>query len=116
MTFFCLLESLYVFMAASKAHSLFVATQKKLHPDKPTHELQKLNDTCWACRHGAINAICYTYNSLLSMLEEISEVPDRLKTVEALGLLLQVKDFKFLISLIIFDWVLTCTKSVSDSL
>ena len=37
--FFCLLETLYVFMATLKAHSLFVATQKRLHPDKPTHEL-----------------------------------------------------------------------------
>ena len=35
--FFCLLETLYAFMAKSKAHSLFIATQKRLHPDK--HEL-----------------------------------------------------------------------------
>ena len=114
--FFCLLETLYEFMATSKAHSVFVATQKRLYPDKPTHELQKLSDTCWACRHGAFNAICYTYDSLLSTLEEISEGSDRLKAVEAQGLLLQVKDFKFLISLIIFDRILTCTKSLSDSL
>ena len=38
------------------------------------------------------------------------------KAVEAEWLLLQVKDFKFLISLIIFDRILTCTKSLSDSL
>ena len=103
-------------MATSKAQSLFVATQKRLHPDKPTRELQKLSDTHWACRHGTVNAICYTYDSLLSTLEEISEGSDRLKAVEAQGLLLQVKDFKFLISLIIFDRILTCTKSLSDSL
>ena len=35
-------------------------------------------------------------------LEEISEGSDRLKAVEAQGLLLQVKDFKFLISLYYF--------------
>ena len=35
-TFF---ESLYVFMAASKAHSMFVATQKRSHPYKPYYEL-----------------------------------------------------------------------------
>ena len=114
--FFCLLEWLYVFMSASKAHSVFVATQKKLHPEKPTHELQKLSDTRWACRYGTVSAICYTYDSLLTTLEEISEGPDRLKAVEAQGLLLQVKDFKFLVSLIIFDRILTCTKSLSDSL
>ena len=108
--FFCLLETLYVFMATSKAHSLFVTTQKRLHSDKPKHELQKLSDTRWACRHVAVNAICYTYDSLLSTIEEISEGSDRLKAVEAQGLLLQVKYFKFLISLIIFDQILTCTK------
>ena len=114
--FFCLLESLYVFMVASKAHSMFIATQKELHPDKPTHELQRLSDTRWACRHDAVNAICYTYDSLLSTLEDISDGPDRAKAVEAQGLLLQIKDFKFLISLIIFDRILTCTKGLSDSL
>ena len=80
---FFLLETLYVFMAASKAHSMFVATQKRLHPDKPSYELQKLSDTRWACRHGAVSAICYTFDSLLSTLEEISDGPDRAKAVEA---------------------------------
>ena len=76
--FFCLLESLYVFMAASKAHSVFVAPQKRLHPDKPTHELQKLSDTRWACRHGAVSVICYTYDSLLSALEEMVQTEQKL--------------------------------------
>ena len=44
------------------------------------------------------------------------EGSDRLKAVEAPGLLLQVKDFKFLISLLVFDRILTYTKSLSDSL
>jgi len=114
--FFCLLESLYVFMSASKAHTTFVAIQKWLHPDKPTRELQKLSDTQWACRHGAVNAICCTFDLQISTLEEIAEGSDPTKAVEANGLLLQVKDFKFLISLIIFDRVLTCTKSLSDIL
>ena len=95
---------------------MFVATQKKLHPDKPTHELHKLSDTHWVCRHDAVNAICYTYDWLLSTLEEISEGSDRVQAVEAQGLHLQVKNFKLLVLLIIFDRVLTCTKSLSDSL
>ena len=103
-------------MAASKAHLMFVATQKRLHSDKPSYELQKLSDSRWACRHGTVSAICYTFDSLLSTLEEISDDPDQAKAVEAQGLLLQVKDFKFLVSLIIFDWILTCTKGLSDSL
>ena len=51
--------------------------------------------------HGAVNTICYTYDSLLSTLEEISEGSDRLKAVEPQGQLLQVKEFKSLIPLII---------------
>ena len=56
------------------------------------------------------------FDSLLSTLEEISEGSDRLKAIEVQGLFLQVKEFKFLISLIIFDQIITCTKSVSDNL
>jgi len=79
---------------------MFVATHKKFLSDKPTHELQKLSDTCRACKHGVFNAICYNYDSLLSMLEKISKGLDLLKAVESQGLLLQVKSFKFLVSLI----------------
>lgn len=68
---FCLLEALYVFISTSKAHTVFVAKQKELHPEKQVHQLQKLSDTCWACRHGAVNAICCTYDSLLATLEEL---------------------------------------------
>ena len=88
-------------MSASKAHTTFVAIQKRLHPDKPTRELQRLSDTRWACRHGAVNAICCTFDSLISTLEEIAQDSGQTKAVEANGLVLQVKDFKFLISLII---------------
>ena len=74
--FFCLLESLYVCISTSKAHAVFVTTQKELYP---VHQLQKLSDTRWA-----------------------------------VGLLLQIKSFKFLLLLIIFNRVLTFWKSLSD--
>ena len=79
-------------------------------------QLQKLLDTRWACRHGVVNAICCTYDSLLATLEEPSERVDRAKAVEATGLLLQIKSFKFLVSLIMFDRIMACTKSLSDYL
>ncbi len=113
--FFCLLEALYVFISTSKAHNVFVAKQKELHPEKQVHRLQRLSDTRWACRQGAVNAICCTYDSLLATLEDISEGVDRAKAVEATGLL-QIKSFKFLLLLIMFDRILTCTKSLSDYL
>ena len=114
--FFCLIEALYVYISTTKAHSLFIAKQKELHPEKQVHQLQKLSDTRWACRQSAVNAICRTYDALLATLEDASEGADRAKSVEATGLLLQIKSFKFLLTLIMFDRVLTCSKSLSDYL
>ena len=114
--FFCLLEALYVFISTSKVHTVFVVKQKELYPEKQVHQLQKLSDTCWACRQGAVNAICCTYDSVLSTLDEVSEGVDRTKAIEAKSLLLQIKSFKFLLLLIMFDRILTCTKSLSDHL
>ena len=69
--FFDLVEALYVVISTSKAHTIFMAKQKQLHPEKQVHQLQKLSDTRWACRQGAINAICSTYDSLLATLKDI---------------------------------------------
>ena len=66
------------------------------------------------CRQGAVNAICCTCDSLLATLEDVSEWVDWAKAVEATGL--QIKSFKFLLSLIMFDRILTCTRSLSDYL
>ena len=41
---------------------------------------------------------------------------DRVKAAEAEGLLHQIKSFKFLISLILFWQIFSCTKSLSDQL
>ena len=58
--FFTLLQSLYVFVSASKAHVVFIRRQKEFHPDKPTRELQRLSDTRWACRSSAVDTMCRT--------------------------------------------------------
>ena len=79
-------------------------------------ELQKLSDTRWVCRYAAVNAICRTYDSLLPTIEEVAESSDPQKAVEARGLLHQVKAFQFVISLIMFDRILSCTKQLSDQL
>ena len=55
-------------------------------------------------------------DSLLATLEDVSEGVDRAKAIEATGLLLQIKSFKFFLSLIMFDRILTCTRSLSDYL
>lgn len=114
--FFSLLEALYVFMASSKAHVVFVDVQKKMHPDRHPLELQKLSDTRWACRYAAINTVCRAYDSILSALDEISGSSDHSKAVEAKGLLFQVQSFPFIVSLVVFDRILSCTKQLSDQL
>ena len=58
--FFSLLESLYVFISTTKSHTVFMQKQKELHPGTLPLQLQKLSDTRWACRYGAVNAICRT--------------------------------------------------------
>lgn len=114
--FFAIIEALYVFMASSKAHVVFVEVQKKQHPDKQPLELQKLSDTRWACRYAAVNTICHTYNSILLTLEEISLSSDHSKAVEAKGLLYQVQSFSFIVSVVMFDQILSCTKQLFDQL
>ena len=54
-----------------------------------------------ACRYLAIDAIYSTYDVVLSNLEIIADGEDRVKAVEAEGILHQIKPFKFLISLIL---------------
>ena len=114
--FFILLETLYVFMSTSKAHVIFMAKQHQLHPDKQPLELQKLSDTRWVCRYAAVNAICHTFDSILLTVEELGQSQDARKAVEARGLLHQLNSFSFLVSLITFDRILTCTKQLSDKL
>ena len=87
-----------------------------MHPGQPTRELQHLSDTRWACRYFAIDAICSTYDVVLSSLEIITDGDDRIKVVEAKDRLHQTKSFKFLILLILFRRIFSCTKSLSDQL
>ena len=84
-----------MFKAALNPHSLFAATQILCILISLHMNCKSLSDMHWACRHGIINAIFYTYDSLLSVLEEILEGPDQLNVVEAQGLILQVKDLNF---------------------
>lgn len=53
---------------------------------------------------------------MIATLEEVSAGQDRKKAIEANGIILQVKEFKFLLLLVIFDRLLSCTKSLSDQL
>ena len=114
--FFSLLEAVDVFVSTTKAHAVFMQKQQELHQDKQPLPLQKLSDTRWACRYGAVNAICRTYDSLSATLEEIGDGADHMKVVEAKGLYYPIASFSFIVSLVTFDRILSCTKCLSDQL
>lgn len=114
--FFYLLEALYVFVSTSKVHVLFIDNQRLLHPNQQPLELQKLSDTRWVCRYASVNAVCRTFDSVLLTVEQVADSQDANKAIEARGLLYQLRSFSFIVSLITFDKILTCTKQLSDQL
>ena len=112
--FFSLVQALYVFISSSKTHTIYIEKQN-LQPDKQIRQLQRLVDTRWACSYNAINALCYTFDAVVSTLECVgSENDDR--AIEAKGLLHQINCFKFLILLIIFDRIFSSAHSLSQHL
>ena len=115
-SFFVLLEALYVFLTTSKAHAIYLEKQKELHPTQQIHEMVRLSDTRWTSRWSAVNAICKTFESIIATLEAIQLGSDKMKAIEAGGLLLQVNNFKFLVHLVVFDRLLTTTHSLSNQL
>ena len=114
--FFSLMETLYTFLSRSVTHAVFLRKQSELQPDKPQRQLQRLSDTRWSCRYLAVDAVCSTFDSVLATLEEIANGEDRSRATEATGIWTQVQTFKFLVSLIMFWRILSCTKSLSDQL
>ena len=74
--FFVLMETLYVFISTTKAHAIFVEQQSVLYPNKPVCHLQRLSDTCWACRFFAVDAVYATYGAILATLQVIADGDD----------------------------------------
>ena len=114
--FFALLEHLYMFISTTKAHAILMQKQSAMHSDKQPLQLQKPLDTRWACRYAAVNALCRTYDCILATLEEIGDGSDHAKAIETKGLYFQIATFSFILSLIMFDKILSCSKSLSDQL
>ena len=114
--FFSILETLYVFLSRSVTHAIFIKKQFQLKPNCPQRQLQRLSDTRWSCRFLAVDAVCSTFESVLATLEEIANGEDISRAMEATGIWSQVQTFKFLVSLIIFQQIFSCTKSLSDLL
>ena len=114
--FFASLESLYVFMSASKAHEVFLEKQVELRPGKQTIQLKRLIETRWACRHLSIRAVRETYAAVLATLQTISQSNDKDKAVQAQGFIHVVTKFHFVLCLVVFDFLFGVTKALSDAL
>lgn len=101
--FFSILQSLYIFMSASKAHALFIQQQAELHPEKQPRELQRLSETRWACRYLSLDSVSSTFDAIILTLQLIGdgrlEGNDKAKAIEAVGLHHHICSFKFLVSL-----------------
>ena len=110
--FFASLESLYVFLSSSKCHTIFMQQQKEIYPDKQPRQLQRLSDTRWACRQGAVNTVCYTFDAIIATLSAVIEGTNGAKSAEARGLLSLVNSFRFVLCLVIFDRILLYKKLV----
>ena len=91
--FFSLIQALYVFISSSKAHNVYIEKQKNIQPDKQIRQLQRLVDTRWACSYNAINALCYTFDAVVSTLECVGKENDD-RAVEAKGLFHHISCFK----------------------
>ena len=114
--FFGLVQNIYVFLSSSKCHTIYVSEQSVHYPGKTIRQLQRLSDTRWACRQNAISTICCTFDAVVAALMKITNDGDGSRAAEARGLFLQVKSFKFILLLVIFDRLLTCSKGLSDLL
>ena len=95
MSFFQLLQLLYVFLSASKAHEIYISTQLKLHPHKQVRQIQVVSETRWACRFAAVDVVCSTFDSIIATLKAIVNGTDKAKGVEA-KILFQIHAVRFI--------------------
>lgn len=112
--FFSLLETLYVFMSSSIPHAIFMNQQRTLNFPRVV-QLKQLSDTRWSCRYSSIKAVLQTVSAVIRTLEQISDDSND-RSIEARGLLHQVKDFPFLLSIVLFEKVFSIANNLSNLL
>ena len=105
--FFSLLQKIYSFMCGSVVHKPWITIQNEIFSEQQPRELQRLNDTRWACRYSACNVILERLPAIFRVLRDIDDEESGDKAVEARGLLLQI-DMHFIVMLNIFNNLL-CT-------
>lgn len=110
--FFSLLQCQYNHIS-SIPHSVFMAKQQELR--LKVVQLKKLSDTRWSRRYASIKAVLTSISAVIATLEEIGDQRHE-RAIEARGLLLQVKSFPFLLSLILLERIFSITNNLSQLL
>jgi hypothetical protein len=111
--FFSLLQCLYTYVSSSIPHAVFMNKQKELGIH--VVQLKKLSDTRWSCRYTSIQAVLMSLSAIIGTLEEIGDESHE-RAIEARGLLLQIKSFPFLLSLVLFEKIFSIINNLSQLL
>lgn len=111
--FFDLIESLYVFISGSSIHAQFIDVQNAMKLTSKV-ELKRICLTRWTAQLFACLTMKKALSPLLVLLNKlVYERGDR--AIEATGLLHQI-DFKLIINLVMFCYILHMFKRISDYL
>jgi len=112
--FFALVEVLYVFLTRQKMHEEFVLMQRERQ--QTVHELGRLSDTRWACRHRNVSVLLERLGTVIDVLQKVQEKNDSDVTVHARGISAQVKTTHFVTCLVVFNRILCLTNGVNETL
>ena len=111
--FFSLLQSLYNYLSSAIPHAVFMKKQQEL--GSTVVQLKKLSDTRWSCRYTSIKAFLTSLSAILATLDEIGDDSND-RAIEARGLLVQIKSFPFLLSLVLLEKIFAITNNLSQLL
>lgn len=114
--FFGVLESLYSYFGARKRNSLFKIMQETLLPNQRPIRFKMLSTTRWSSHSSAINMILLTYPAILAALEELKHDKDSNTKKLALCFIKQLKKFKFILMVVIFNEIFKITSPLSKYL
>jgi hypothetical protein len=111
--FFSLLQCLYTYVSSSIPHAVFMNKQKEL--GIRVVQPKKLSDTRRSCWYTSIQAVLMSLSAIIGTLEEIGDESHE-RAIEARGLLLQIKSFPFLLSLVLFEKIFSIINNLSQLL
>ncbi len=100
-------------MSGSYVHQRWLETQKDMNI--APRELQRIIDTCWACRYLACKTVRDTLPTIMRVLEEMAQEHNGQRAADAHGLLSQI-DLRFVGLLETFTKVFGDVKHLSDTL